>query len=64
MSSGCKGDGAERFCGEFWRRYTLELHNRLNYSRFEYLLFIVAGVVGGYVVNMLAGNPEPDMPYT
>ncbi len=25
-------------------------------------MFVVAGVVGGYAVNMLAGSPEPDMP--
>ncbi len=62
MGDGCQGDRTGRFCGEFWRGYTLKLHNRLNYSRLEYLLFVAAGVVSGYIVNMLAGSPEHNMP--
>jgi len=29
------------YSGEFWKRYTLEEHLRLNYSRIEYVLFIL-----------------------
>jgi len=42
--------------GVFWENYTLKRHNKLNYSRLEYIIFVVAGIgvsilflhLGGY----------------
>ena len=42
----------------FWKEYTLERHNKLNYSRLEYILFLAAGIGGSVVINVLSGNPN------
>ena len=41
---------------EFWKNYTLDNHNQLNYSKLEYILFITVGVIGSMAVNLLLGN--------
>jgi len=45
---------------EFWKKYTLERHNQLNYSRLEYILFLAAGIGGSIAINMLSGKPPED----
>ncbi|ACS33091.1 glycosyltransferase family 2 protein [Thermococcus gammatolerans] len=41
---------------EFWRDYTLEKHNQLNYSKLEYSLFLTIGILGSLILNSLSGN--------
>jgi len=44
----------EAFEGEFWRNYVLDVHKRLNYSKLEFTLFIVAcsaATIGGAILN-------------
>ena len=46
---------------EFWKGYTLERHNQLNYSKLEYILFLVAGIGGSMAVNVLSSRPPDDL---
>ena len=41
---------------EFWRRYTLERHNVLNYSRSEYLVFVAFGICLSVLIALIEGN--------
>jgi len=43
-------------CGEFWRRYTLERHNVLNYLRLEYLVFATFGICLSVLIALIEGN--------
>jgi len=42
----------------FWKNYTLEKHNKLLYSRLEYLLFVAAGIGVSVALFVLGGEKQ------